>query len=588
MVNYVLHHNNVGLYSMREFGGNVLMLKSLKTKSRKTIIKTVAVLGLLNGILSLSVPASAEPVSSPPELGTVGAFEPISEGSTVYTEGDGVIRLTFNNAPYKFDGFVLTSWDKLDGTWSSPEEMVKAYKDSMACFASNAVGDPAIDYKPIADKCSKQYGLPVYEELSSTPMGKTGATVEYTPSKSGVQNFFAVSMWRVDSTTTGLGYDYTASEPLFFSLDVKLGTKPYSSNTVTPEPKISADFTNTPVGSSTVEETAGFFSKTVFSALRTLGVPSAEMGLAAVTAGLVVVLSLLVGFPTQLLNSTIDANRNRFKTPRWLANIAIVSNRTLARISSTKSGSKKFQTIKAYLIIIVSSIIAGFVQPDFGLNLMSLRLVLTVLAAFLIINIGSSYAMWLVGKKYGETEKPSLKARPAYIVFVLVTVLFSRAIEAEPAIVFGALLAVELTTRVAEQKKLRTEMFALGYVITVGLLGWILFMATFRNSSSLSTLVSEFGSVVTVEALSTLPILLLPMKFMFGESIWKTYGWKKWLLIYSGGLFLFSFVLLPMPFSWDVIDVPFISWVSVLFAYAAFALITWKYFQVKVKKISNQ
>ena len=561
------------------------MLKSFKTEAKKATIKTVAILGLLTGMLSFAPPAFAEPVTTPPELATVGANESVAEGDTVYTESDGVVRLTFNNTPPNFQGFVLTSWDKLDGRWSTPQEMTAAYDSYITCLSKSIGGKQIADATAAIDVCLNQNGFPSYENLSSTALGQTGG-IEFKPAKSGVENFFAVSMWRVDNQSNGLGYSFSPSEPLFFTLDVVMGAKPFSSSTVTPEPRITNDVTTEPVipTQNNVEETAGFFSKTVFSALRTLGAPAAEIGLAAVTAGLVVVLSLLVGFPTQMLNSTIDANRDRFKTPRWLANIAVAGNGFLAKASNTKSGSKKFQTIKAYLVIVVSSIIAGFVQPDFGFNLMSLRLVLTVLAAFLIINIGSSYVMWLVGKHYGETEKPNLKARPAYIIFVLVTVLFSRTIEAEPAIVFGALLAVELTTRVAEQKQLRTEMFALGYVVAVGLLGWALFMATFRDGSNMATLVSEFCSVVTVEALSTLPILLLPMKFMFGEAIWKTYGWKKWLIIYAGGLFLFSFVLMPMPFSWDIIDVPFVSWIIVLLAYAGFALIVWKYFQVKAKQ----
>lgn len=553
---------------MLTFGGNL----------KKFTVKTVAMLGLMLGGLSFASPAYAEPNTSPPQLVDV------VDGSTVYTESDGVLRLTFSNAPYAFEGFVLTSWDKLEGTWIDPQTMVNSYRASLACFSAAVGSDAVIDAKPIADKCLNDNGFPVYENLSSTPMGGVDATVEYAPEKSGLIDFFAVSMWYVQSYTTGLGYDYLSSEPLFFSLDVVTETD-NQNNTVSPT-TVDTNVTSEPVDMvGFVEETSGFFSKTVFSALRTLGTPAGEMTLVAATAGLVVVLSLLVGFPTQMLNSTLEANRDRFKTPRWLANLAVNFNSVIARVSKTKAGSGRFKTVKAWIIIVLSSIIAGFVQPDFGFNMMSLRLVLTLLLAFAVINIGSSYAIWLMSKKYGNAERPQLKSRPSYLIFVIVTVLFSRMVDAEPAIVFGALLAIELSTRVAESKKMRTEMYALGYIVLVGLLGWVLFMLTFHVGNDFTVLISEFGSVVAVEALSTLPILLLPMRFMFGAAIWEHLGWKKWLAVYASGLFVFSFVLLPMPFSWDIIDVPFVSWMAVLLLYATFALIVWWLFKEKHKTI---
>lgn len=567
------------------------MLIGFKSKVKTVSVKAVAVLSLMTGGLAFALPAYAEPTNTPPQLATVGAGESITDGDTVYTESDGVVRLTFSNAPYAFDGFVLTSWDKLEGTWSDPQTMVNAYRASMECFSNAVSGQEIIDAKPIADACYNEYGFPTYEGMSSTPLSGVDATVEYTPSSSGVKDFFVVSMWRTESTLSGLGYDFTASEPLFFSLDVVAGSEPAEeASPVSPDNNVDTNINSEPVevtSSGFVEETAGFFSKTVFSALRTLGSPAGEFGLAAVTAGLVVVLSLLVGFPTQMLNSTLEANRDRFKMPKWFASLAVNVNMLFARISGSKPGTSRFKTFKAYIIIVISSIIAGFVQPDFGFNMMSLRLVLTLLLAFIIINIGSSYVIWLVGKRYGDAEKPQLKARPSYLIFVIVTVLFSRLVNAEPAIVFGALLAIELSTRVVEAKKIRTEMYALGYIMFVGVAGWIVFMITFGLNNDLSVILSEFGSVLAVEALSTLPILLLPMRFMFGVHIWKQFGWKRWLAVYASGLFLFSFVLLPMPFSWDIIDVPFVSWFAGLLLYGLFAVIVWWLFRNKQVSYSD-
>lgn len=569
------------------------MANTTLSVTKKAFRKTIIFASLFSALTLTALPAAAEtptgPTSTPPALGTVGAREPVSEGSKVYTESDGVVRLTFDNAPYGYLGFVLASWDKLDGTWATPQEAITAYKNAMKCFDEATGSDQTIDAKPIADKCNNDNGFPRFEEMASTPSGNGTPTLEYKPTKDGVQNFFVVSMWTIDSTSTGLGYDYAPSEPLFFTLDVKIGPKPYDDKPIdtTPPNDATINIDGNQTKPVTADPVYSFFHETVFSALRTLDAPAVEAARIAATAGLALVLSLLVGFPTQLLNSTLEANKSRFKTPTWWIVVGTKTNELIAKLFKTTINSTKFNNTKAFLIVIASSIIAGFVQPGFGFNWMSVRLITTLLVAFLILNIGSSYIKAYVGKRYGETVKPQIVARPTYLLIVAVTVIFSRAIEAEPAIVFGALLAIELSTRVSETNKIKAELYALLYVAIIGLLGWALFLTAFSTGTDAAILVSELGAVLSVEALATLPILLLPAQYMLGKKIWDNLGWKKWATIYTTGILLFSFILLPMPFSWDTINVPFTNWLTVLLAYSAFAWGIWKYFSTKNKEKSD-
>ncbi|GAA1267494.1 hypothetical protein GCM10009589_20840 [Arthrobacter pascens] len=247
------------------------------------------------------------------------------------------------------------------------------------------------------------------------------------------------------------------------------------------------------------------------------------------------------------------------------------------------------------------AVIAGFAEPKFGINWMSLRLVITLFVAFLVVNLGGTFLTWLLTRRHTGTEKPRLRARPFYLVLILATVIFARTVTVEPALVFGTLLAIDYGIRLSRARSALVSIVGAGYATVLGIGAWIGYTAlaqfkladvgnlaeidnqyTFQVYSAISftqTALGELASTICVQALTTVPVAMLPLAFLSGSALWQ---WKKWVWVvtYAAGLAAYSFVLVPMPTSWKEISQSLALWVGIFVSYAILAVGLWAYFRI--------
>ena len=257
----------------------------------------------------------------------------------------------------------------------------------------------------------------------------------------------------------------------------------------------------------------------------------------------------------------------------------------------------------AMLIIVLSAVIAGFSDPDFGVNWMSLRLLVTFVAVFVVLNYGGAIVKRVVGFRGRQGYRPRVTARPVYLVIILVTVLFGRGTGVSPALVFGSVLALDYGLQSAGSA--RTALVTVAGAFWAALLGLAAFAGyTFLvvrpipsfieweridpNMTFVVHQLTEFGNVAVGEffstlciaALSSLPIALLPFAFLEGSNLWR-YNRVVWVILYAFGATVYSYVLVPLPASWDEITVTVSAWAGVYLAYAGIALAVWAYFRYK-------
>lgn len=337
-------------------------------------------------------------------------------------------------------------------------------------------------------------------------------------------------------------------------------------------------------------------ANSVFSNLRVWDPPEVAIQRLTITSGVTLVFAVLVGFPTQLLNSTL------------LGVYPVLAKR--GRNASSAQKSRKLMGWRAVPVLVGAAIIGGFADPNFGFNWLSVRIVLNIIIAFLLVNVVGTYmgrrAILLRG---GETA-PLITARIWYLPVIAVTVMFSRFVDLEPAVVFGAVLAIDFGVRMRDLgsagKKIsaRVELISASYAVTVGVVAWVLYnlLIVFSRSWMPGTqleffLAPVFGpgilvtgeliSTICVEAVATMPILLLPLMFLPGRKVWEWNKWV-WLASYAIALLVFSYILIPMPFAWEAIDGPLESWLIVLGCYAIFAVAVWFASTLILQKIARR
>ncbi len=288
-------------------------------------------------------------------------------------------------------------------------------------------------------------------------------------------------------------------------------------------------------------------------------------------AVLSVVLVLLVAFPTALLNSAVEAGADRLTN--WRAR-----RRGTAAAGEGKAAAREWTRSWWWAAagVLVASVISAFVDPGFGFNPGSARLVLSIFASFLVdVVVGWLLVIWIM-RRVQPGARHTYAFRPLTLLVVLAAVLFTRLTGFEPGIVFGLVAGVVFTAVVGVAAEAKAALVTLGYAFAAAAVAWVLYAAVAPEigESAVATFAGEALASTAIAGVAALPIALLPLGTLPGRAIW---AWRRtlWAACYAGGLFAFFVVLMPMPFSWAEVAWELWAWVGVYAAYAAAAVIAW-------------
>ncbi|HEX5730512.1 hypothetical protein [Microbacterium sp.] len=326
------------------------------------------------------------------------------------------------------------------------------------------------------------------------------------------------------------------------------------------------------------------------SVLSTLATP-ATAGTAPVQLGfaaaLTIILVLLVAFPTALLNSAAEHGSGRL-ADWWRARPGPRSPRGAAAAAEDAPGidasehppvGRWSQTWWwAAVGVLAAAVISAFVDPQFGLNPGSARMVLSILASFGIdVVLGWVIVIFLM-RRFAPGAVHSFAFQPLTLLIVVLAVVFTRITGFEPGIVFGLVAGVAFGALVGRAQEARATLVTLGYAFGVALIAWVLYGMMGGGAASggsfWSTFTVETLSSVAIGGMAALPIALFPVRGLPGSTIW---AWNRgvWAGCYAVGLFAFFVVLMPMPFSWSDVALDLGTWIGIYLVYLAVALVLW-------------
>jgi len=129
-----------------------------------------------------------------------------------------------------------------------------------------------------------------------------------------------------------------------------------------------------------------------------------------------------------------------------------------------------------------------------------------------------------------------------------------------------------------------------GYAAVIGLAAWIAFgliapLAQADPTNAGLVFGTELLSVLTIEAISTLPLALLPFAGMDGATI---RSWKLWVWVvsYAAAIGLFLLVVIAVPDSWAAIQGDALRWgvIFVIFSVVAVGIFV---LNERMKKAKN-
>lgn len=336
----------------------------------------------------------------------------------------------------------------------------------------------------------------------------------------------------------------------------------------------------------------------VLSSLRTITAAVPTPGQTAVIAGGAVTLMLVVGWPSALLNSVVGSRYDGLV--RWLQKR--VGRRKPRPRAAQPTGAESAapdaaapgippSRLPGWLMwpgFAIAALLGAFVDPEFGVNPMSGRVVLTLFLTFVLFNLATWAIVRRVARRIQPDATPYLRFRWGSLLLVGLAVLIARLLQLEPGIIFGLVAGVAYATALRASKSAVITLVGSGFGLVLSLVAWVgyslLAPVALGASDNLPLVFAvEFLAGVTVKGISSLPLALLPLGSLDGAKLIK---WRRvvWGIAYAIGLAAFMLVLLTIPKAWGEVPGDFVRWLLLFGGYALLALVLWIVNTVLIKR----
>lgn len=241
-----------------------------------------------------------------------------------------------------------------------------------------------------------------------------------------------------------------------------------------------------------------------------------------------VMLMLVVGWPSTLLNSVVGSRYQQLV--RWItARFRRTPPDTDAEAPSASSGRPRQSGLPGWLMwpgFALAAILGAFVDPDFGWNLMSLRLVVTLFLSFVLFNLAAWAIVRRVAVRLQPDAGPYLRFRWGSLALVLLAVLVARLLGLEPGVIFGLVAGIAYATTLKAARSAVVTIVGSAFGLVLALVAWVGYslLAPVPIENFAYVFLVEFLAGVTVKGVSTLPLSLLPLGNIEGA---KVFGWRS-------------------------------------------------------------
>lgn len=283
---------------------------------------------------------------------------------------------------------------------------------------------------------------------------------------------------------------------------------------------------------------------------------------------------LFVAIPAELLHATVRENYHRFPRLRgsWRDRFDRWGAALQARLGRTGS------------VVAVIAVVAGLsalVDPNAGFTASTLRLWLAIAIALFVVNVLGGLALRAAARRWFDVEVAP-RILPGAILLTAATVLLSRLFGVAPGLLFGLVLGVQLARELRKDESGRLSAFVTTVLLAFGIGAWMLYGASVALGSPdpgfAELLWREALVAITVEALTSLAIAIIPIMFLDGRSIWQ---WSRlaWAGLAAVIAVAFVTIIVPLPGAWAETAGPLASTVVLFVGFLVLTVVVWAVFR---------
>ncbi|MGH2812515.1 MAG: FGLLP motif-containing membrane protein [Actinomycetota bacterium] len=315
-----------------------------------------------------------------------------------------------------------------------------------------------------------------------------------------------------------------------------------------------------------------------------LAVPApGEVSLEAARVGtnalLALLLVLLLMFPAQLFNSTLEENYEEVKG--WFGFAAPAARKAKAGLRKVMRSWMGFG-----LVTVVTAVLYGLLDPEFGGNPQSLSLLLGVVGAIVIVTAAAELFSSLYIRRSART-KTYLKVFPGALMVAVLCVGVSRLVDFQPGYLYGLVAGVAFRGRLDPRQEGKSAAISALAVLAVSIAAWAAWVPVNRSAQAPG---AGFGVIaleallvaVFVSGLEGLLFGLVPMRFLDGQKL-ITWNRLVWAVLFWVSLFAFIHILLNPATGFIGLSstIPLVIVAGLFLSFALFSVGFWAYFRLR-------
>jgi hypothetical protein len=295
---------------------------------------------------------------------------------------------------------------------------------------------------------------------------------------------------------------------------------------------------------------------------------------------MVAVLLMLLVFPSQLFNSTLEEHYDEVR--RWFG-----FGRRERGERAVRPRALRFLTF--LLFAVVGSIVYGFLDPEFGPSRLTLSWVLLagVFASIVVTTIAFVVLPGFIFNR-GQREAGHLKVLPGTLVVAVVCVAVSRLVHFLPGYFYGLIAAFAISRGLSKRETGLNTLLAAVITLIVAIGAWLAWIpikdSALEPGAGAGLLVLDAVLVATfVAGLEAVVFGLIPMRFLPGEKI---FTWNKplWGIVFLIGVLGFVQVIVRSNATGTSQPNSLFTTVALFLVFGLVSVLFWGYFRLRKPK----
>lgn len=290
------------------------------------------------------------------------------------------------------------------------------------------------------------------------------------------------------------------------------------------------------------------------------------------SAGLAAAIVLLMPFPGQLFNSTLEEHEDEVR--RWL-------RLDRGRGAASRIGAFWASWPGIAIFAAAAALLYGFLDPTFGPDAHSAATFVGMLAAIALVTLVFAIPAWRLHRRRGDPA--GLKVVPLSLAVAAICVVISRLTGFQPGYLYGLLIGLAFAHELSAVEEGRSTAIAAAVMLVSAAVAWLALGALPAGDASFGTTALRTAlAAITVAGLEGVVFGLLPFRFLPGEPL---YGWNRvlWAALLGIGAFAFLHILINPASGYlaDTSRTPLLTVIGLLLGFSLVSVAFWAWFRFR-------